>query len=282
MDSLLSTSPILHIVNKINELITRANEDKNLLDGFRTGDNTPYNLSLDKTNINGYIYTVKMAGLYKISLTASSGSVDFVVNEGDPNTAYTATLNTNNLVLDNVLLLNGDYLKFTDRFLPTGATISIELQKNLVKAIFDSAAEAKSVADALSIEIATTMEIATNYNTARQDLVLSKAQYEDGLVALDTARRELEGKIILINNIERNVNNINISLTETKTDLANTKVQVSQLVINKADKATTDALQANKLDKTGIAEMKRVAILSPGTTDFTSVKNDTLIFVRDS
>ena len=50
MESLLNTSPILHIVDKINELVNYANSDKELLDGFRNTDNSVYNDTIDKIN----------------------------------------------------------------------------------------------------------------------------------------------------------------------------------------------------------------------------------------
>ena len=232
MESLLNTSPILHIVDKINELVNYANSDKELLDGFRNADNSIYNETIDKLNINGYIHTVKMAGLYKITLTATSGSVELTVHENNSSSTYATSLDVNNLVLDNVLLLNGDYVSFIDRSLPSGSKVSIELQKNLVKSIFDNVTEVKTISTELNNEIETVLEISRNYEIARQELATSKVQYENGLSALDVARRELESKSIVVNETVQNVSNLTSEVATAKADISQAQADISNLTKN--------------------------------------------------
>ena len=276
MESLLNTSPILHIVDKINELVTYANSDKELLDGFRNTDNSAYNETIDTININGYIHTVKMAGLYKITLTATSGSVELTVHENNDNQTFTKVLDVNNLVLDNVLLLNGDYVSFVNRSLPAGSKVSIELQKNLVKSIFDNVTEVKSISTELNSEIEKVLEIARNYEIARQELATSKVQYENGLIALDIARRELESKSIVVNETVQNVANLTGEVSTAKANISQAQADISNLTKNKADKTVTD----RKADKTELEGLKKATVVAKGTTDFSGVANDTLIFVR--
>lgn len=278
MESLLNTSPILHIVDKINELVTYANSDKELLDGFRNTDNSVYNETIDKININGYIHTVKMAGLYKITLTATSGSVELTVHENNNSQTFTKVLDVNNLVLDNVLLLNGDYVSFVNRSLPAGSKVSIELQKNLVKSIFDNVTEVKSISTELNSEIEKVLELARNYEIARQELATSKVQYENGLIALDIARRELESKSIVVNETVQNVANLTGEVSTAKANISQAQADISNLTKNKADKTVTD----RKADKTELEGLKKATVVAKGTTDFSGVANDTLIFVRDN
>lgn len=280
MESLLNTSPILHIVDKINELVNYANRDKELLDGFRNTDNSAYNETIDTININGYIHTVKMAGLYKITLTATSGSVELTVHENNANQTFTKVLDVNNLVLDNVLLLNGDYVSFVNRSLPAGSKVSIELQKNLVKSIFDNVTEVMTVSAELSNEIETVLEIARNYEIARQELATSKVQYENGLIALDIARRELESKSIVVNETVQNVANLTEEVSTAKSNISQAQADISNLTKNKADKTVTADLQDRKADKTELEGLKKATVVAKGTTDFSGVANDTLIFVR--
>lgn len=276
MESLLNTSPILHIVDKINELVNYANSDKELLDGFRNTDNSVYNETIDKININGYIHTVKMAGLYKITLTATSGSVELTVHENNNSQTFTKVLDVNNLVLDNVLLLNGDYVSFVNRSLPAGSKVSIELQKNLVKSIFDNVTEVKSISTELNSEIEKVLELARNYEIARQELATSKVQYENGLIALDIARRELESKSIVVNETVQNVANLTGEVSTAKANISQAQADISNLTKNKADKTVTD----RKADKTELEGLKKATVVAKGTTDFSGVANDTLIFVR--
>ena len=278
MESLLNTSPILHIVDKINELVTYANSDKELLDGFRNTDNSVYNETIDKININGYIHTVKMAGLYKITLTATSGSVELTVHENNANQTFTKVLDVNNLVLDNVLLLNGDYVSFVNRSLPAGSKVSIELQKNLVKSIFDNVTEVKTISAELSSEIEAVLELSRNYELARQELAASKIQYENGLVALDIARRELESKSIVVNETVQSVANLTVEVSTAKANISQAQADISNLTKNKADKTVTD----RKADKTELEGLKKATVVAKGTTDFSGVANDTLIFVRSN
>ena len=280
MESLLNTSPILHIVDKINELVNYANSDKELLDGFRNADNSIYNETIDKININGYIHTVRMAGLYKITLTATSGSVELTVHENNSSSTYATSLDVNNLVLDNVLLLNGDYVSFIDRSLPSGSKVSIELQKNLVKSIFDNVTEVKTISTELNNEIETVLEISRNYEIARQELATSKVQYENGLVALDVARRELESKSIVINETVQNVANLTSEVSTAKVNISQAQEDISNLSTNKANKTVTTDLQVKKADKTELEGLKKATVVAKGTTDFSGVANDTLIFVR--
>ena len=280
MESLLNTSPILHIVDKINELVNYANCDKELLDGFRNADNSIYNETIDKININGYIHTVRMAGLYKITLTATSGSVELTVHENNTNQTFKEVLDVNNLVLDNVLLLNGDYVSFIDRSLPAGSKVSIELQKNLVKSIFDNVTEVKTISTELNNEIETVLEISRNYEIARQELATSKVQYENGLVALDVARRELESKSIVVNETVQNVSNLTSEVSTAKADISQAQADISNLTKNKAEKTVTADLQVKKADKTELEGLKKATVVAKGTTDFSGVANDTLIFVR--
>lgn len=276
MESLLNTSPILHIVDKINELVNYANSDKELLDGFRNTDNSAYNETIDKININGYIHTVKMAGLYKITLTATSGSVELTVHENNANQTFTKVLDVNNLVLDNVLLLNGDYVSFVNRSLPAGSKVTIELQKNLVKSIFDNVTEVKSISTELNSEIEKVLELARNYEIARQELATSKVQYENGLIALDVARRELESKSIVVNETVQIVANLTEEVSTAKANISQAQADISNLTKNKADKTVTD----RKADKTELEGLKKATVVAKGTTDFSDVANDTLIFVR--
>ena len=280
MESLLNTSPILHIVDKINELVNYANSDKELLDGFRNADNSIYNETIDKININGYIHTVRMAGLYKITLTATSGSLDLTVHENNASSTYATSLDVNNLVLDNVLLLNGDYVSFIDRSLPTGSKVSIELQKNLVKSIFDNVTEVKTISTELNNEIETVLEISRNYEIARQELATSKVQYENGLVALDVARRELESKSIVVNETVQNVANLTGEVSTAKANISQAQADISNLTKNKAEKTVTTNLQNKKADKTELTGLKKATVVAKGTTNFSGVANDTLIFVR--
>lgn len=276
MESLLNTSPILHIVDKINELVTYANSDKELLDGFRNTDNSAYNETIDTININGYIHTVKMAGLYKITLTATSGSVELTVHENNNSQTFTKVLDVNNLVLDNVLLLNGDYVSFVNRSLPAGSKVSIELQKNLVKSIFDNVTEVKTISTELNSEIEKVLELSSNYEIARQELAASKIQYENGLVALDIARRELESKSIVVNETVQSVANLTGEVSTAKANISQAQADISNLTKNKADKTVTD----RKADKTELEGLKKATVVAKGTTDFSDVANDTLIFVR--
>lgn len=276
MESLLNTSPILHIVDKINELVNYANSDKELLDGFRNTDNSAYNETIDTININGYIHTVKMAGLYKITLTATSGSVELTVHENNNSQTFTKVLDVNNLVLDNVLLLNGDYVSFVNRSLPAGSKVSIELQKNLVKSIFDNVTEVKTISTELNSEIEKVLEISSNYEIARQELAASKIQYENGLVALDIARRELESKSIVVNETVQSVANLTGEVSTAKANISQAQADISNLTKNKADKTVTD----RKADKTELEGLKKATVVAKGTTDFSDVANDTLIFVR--
>ena len=280
MESLLNTSPILHIVDKINELVNYANSDKELLDGFRNADNSIYNETIDKININGYIHTVKMAGLYKITLTATSGSLDLTVHENNSSSTYATSLDVNNLVLENVLLLNGDYVSFIDRSLPSGSKVSIELQKNLVKSIFDSVTEVKTISTELTSEIEAVLELSRNYEIARQELAASKIQYENGLVALDIARRELESKSIVVNETVQSVANLTGEVSTAKANISQAQADISNLSKNKADKTVTADLQVKKADKTELEGLKKATVVPKGTTNFSGVANDTLIFVR--
>ena len=280
MESLLNTSPILHIVDKINELVSYANSDKELLDGFRNADNSIYNETIDKININGYIHTVKMAGLYKITLTATSGSLDLTVHENNSSSTYATSLDVNNLVLENVLLLNGDYVSFIDRSLPSGSKVSIELQKNLVKSIFDSVTEVKTISTELTSEIEAVLELSRNYEIARQELAASKIQYENGLVALDIARRELESKSIVVNETVQSVANLTGEVSTAKANISQAQADISNLSKNKADKTVTADLQVKKADKTELEGLKKATVVAKGTTNFSGVANDTLIFVR--
>ena len=246
--------------------------------GSREGE-SPGKEAIDKININGYIHTVKMAGLYKITLTATSGSVELTVHENNNKQTFTKVLDVNNLVLDNVLLLNGDYISFVNRSLPAGSKVSIELQKNLVKSIFDNVTEVKTISAELNSEIETVLELARNYEIARQELATSKVQYENGLIALDIARRELESKSIVVNETIQSVANLTGEVSTAKANISQAQADISNLTKNKADKTVTADLQDKKADKTALAGLKKATVVAKGTTNFSSVANDTLSIV---
>ena len=124
------------------------------------------------------------------------------------------------------------------------------------------------------------LEISRNYEIARQELATSKVQYENGLDALDIARRELESKSIIVNETIQDVFNLTDEVSTAKANISQAQADISNLTNNKADKTVTADLQDRKADKTELEGLKKATVVAKGTTNFSGVANDTLIFVR--
>lgn len=137
MKKIQKTSPVITIVNKINELVDLSNEDKVILNSFR---NIPEegNLLYEGLEIDKTLITITSGGLYDISLSASSGSLEIYINESKGMTEYKRILTPDDPSINDLLLLTGDQILLIDKKLPIESKVDIKLNKKLIKAFYDN------------------------------------------------------------------------------------------------------------------------------------------------
>ena len=86
----------------------------------------------------------------------------------------------------------------------------------------------------------------------------------------------------MVNETVQSVANLTGEVSTAKANISQAQADISNLTKNKANKTVTADLQDRKADKTELEGLKKATVVAKGTTDFSGVANDTLIFVRSN
>lgn len=148
---LTNSSPILKIVDRMNQLIEVANKDMYLLDSFRNTEEV-VNLKYKGLEIDKQLISIKTTGIYDLLLIATSGLLKVYISKGkEESKEYELTKDNPNI--KDILLLNGDKILLVDNKLPIEAEVNLILRKNLIQAFTESQKEFEAVSKELENQI---------------------------------------------------------------------------------------------------------------------------------
>ena len=187
INKLTNSSPILKIVDRMNQLIEVANNDMYLLDSFRNSEEV-VNLAYKGLEIDKKLISIKTTGIYDLSLTTTNGLLKVYINKGkEENKEY--ELSNDNLGIKDILLLNGDKILLVDNKLPIEAEVNLILRKNLIQAFTESQKEFQMISKELENQI--------NYI----DNIVNES--EENLVKLKEIKESFQGSIDEFNKIKK-------------------------------------------------------------------------------
>lgn len=187
INKLTNSSPILKIVDRMNQLIEVANNDMYLLDSFRNSEEV-VNLAYKGLKIDKKLISIKTTGIYDLSLTTTNGLLKVYINKGkEENKEY--ELSNDNLDIKDILLLNGDKILLVDNKLPIEAEVNLILRKNLIQAFTESQKEFQTISKELENQI--------NYI----DNIVNESQ--ENLVKLKEIKESFQGSIDEFNKIKK-------------------------------------------------------------------------------
>ncbi|MEJ8785029.1 hypothetical protein [Peptoniphilus sp. HCN-40583] len=143
MEKLQLQSPLRKIIDAINSVIERSNNDADLLRSFRN-EPEKVDITLPTKNLNGELLEIKTSGQYKVRYVTESGSVSVYLNDVKGVNGLRCDLNKKNSSAD-LLLMSGDVLCFKTKDTLPGETVNITLVKNLIGYIYGNAEDLNKV-----------------------------------------------------------------------------------------------------------------------------------------
>lgn len=143
MEKLQLQSPLRKIIDAINSVIERSNNDADLLRSFRN-EPEKVDITLPTKNLNGELLEIKTSGQYKVRYVTESGSVSIYLNDVKGVNGLRCDLNKKNSSAD-LLLMSGDVLCFKTKDTLHGETVNITLVKNLIGYIYGNAEDLNKV-----------------------------------------------------------------------------------------------------------------------------------------
>lgn len=143
MEKLQLQSPLRKIIDAINSVIERSNNDADLLRSFRN-EPEKVDITLPTKNLNGELLEIKTSGQYKVQYLSEKGSVSVYLNDVKGVNGLRCDLNKENSAAD-LLLISGDVLCFKTKDTPPGETVNITLVKNLIGYIYGNAEDLNKV-----------------------------------------------------------------------------------------------------------------------------------------
>lgn len=182
MEKLQLQSPLRKIIDTINAVIERSNNDFDLLKSFRC-ESEKFDVFLSTNTLNGEVLEIKTAGQYLVHYEAGKGSVSVYLNDpkGVNGLRYDLDKINNNAEL---LLMAGDILCFRTKNITQEGKVRVTLVKNLLEYIYDNAEdldEAKTLCGTLKEALSKV----DNYAEDVKELALLNKNLETSLDRLD-------------------------------------------------------------------------------------------------
>lgn len=137
MEKLQLQSPLRKIIDTMNAVIERSNNDFDLLKSFRC-EQEKFDVFLSTNILNGEVLEIKTAGQYRIHYEGEKGSISVYLNDpkGVNGLRYDLDKINNNAEL---LLMSGDVLCFRTKNITQDGKVQVTLAKNLLEYIYDNA-----------------------------------------------------------------------------------------------------------------------------------------------
>lgn len=141
MEKLQLQSPLRKIIDTMNAVIERSNNDFDLLKSFRC-EQEKFDVLFSTNILNGEVLEIKTAGQYRIHYEGEEGSVSVYLNDpkGVNGLRYDLDKINNNADL---LLMAGDILCFRTKNITQEGKVQVTLAKNLLEYIYDNAEDLK-------------------------------------------------------------------------------------------------------------------------------------------
>lgn len=143
MEKLQLQSPLRKIIDAINAVIERSNNDADLLKSFRN-EPEKVDITLPAKNLNGELLEIKTSGQYKVRYVTENGSVSVYLNDVKGVNGLRCDLNKKNSSAD-LLLMSGDVLCFKTKDTLPNETVNVTLVKNLIGYIYGNAEDLNKV-----------------------------------------------------------------------------------------------------------------------------------------
>ena len=189
MEKLQPQSPLRKIIDTMNAVIERSNDDFDLLKSFRC-EQEKFDMFLSTNILNGEVLEIKTAGQYRIHYEGEKGSVSVYLNDpkGVNGLRYDLDKTNNNAEL---LLMAGDILCFRTKNITQEGKVQVTLAKNLLEYINDNA-EDLNEAKVLCGTLKEALSKVDNYSEDVKELALLNKNLG---TSLDALKEILNGNI---------------------------------------------------------------------------------------
>lgn len=137
MEKLQLQSPLRKIIDTMNAVIERSNNDTDLLKSFRC-ESEKFDIFLSSSTLNGGVLEIKTAGQYRIYCKTKEGSIGVYLNDPKGVNGVRYDLDKINDHVD-LLLMAGDILCFRTKNVAQEEKVQVTLNKNLLEYIYDNA-----------------------------------------------------------------------------------------------------------------------------------------------